>query len=213
MIPTAAVERTAIHDEMSTLQKISHMPLGIAAVLVLLLVFYQYKSLDSNWNRRGEFAGLILCVALFIAAIATSLVMHNDMADNGHVEQRLGTAEYVIVAVAIVSFAVLVFLKYRFGHVWEWSDQKPTWGMWCYIFLGLFLVTLGITTAHFFKGNSHWRKHKKTEAHRQMRLSREFEIYNMWHMQFHVYAGHTAIFIVLLYWALYLNDLKPAGRT
>ena len=97
---------------------------------------------------------------------------------------------------------MLVVLKYFSYAKWGWNSTKP-WlhlqSLWCFSRSASWRLCIR-------GGNSHWRQHKKTDAHKTAALSQEFEIYNLWHIQFHVYAGYSAVFIVLLYGAMQEND-------
>ena len=212
MTESTVVSRERLHDEMANLEQISHIPLMVAAIMatwLLIKTVWMIKGDQVPQRKRYlEPAGLAVCVLLFIAAIATSVAMHVDMGDNGHVELHLGRAEYGTVAAAILSFSVLVVLKYFKGAKWGWNSDSKPWGYICRVFLVLFAVSSIVAIVHFAVGNSHWRQHKKTDAHKMAALSQEFEIYNLWHIQFHVYAGYSAVFIVLLYGAMQENDKK-----
>lgn len=201
----ATVERIPLHDEMGKLQMISHAPLVGAAVTATILLFAQAFTVRENPSKEAklEIAALVVCVSLFYAAIALSLAMHIDMEDNGHVEYHLGKAEYGTVGAAILAFFVLVLVKWCYGPSWDLgTTTKPKMGVLYSLLFALFALTAALAGYHFGVGNGYWRTHKQTEAHRTEQLSRAFEIYNLWHMQFHVYAGYAALFIVLLYGAL-----------
>jgi prepilin signal peptidase PulO-like enzyme (type II secretory pathway) len=204
----ATVERIPLHDEMGKLQMISHAPLIAAAATATILLFAQAFTVRGNPSRvaKCEITALVVCVILFYAAVALSLLMHIDMEDNGHVEYHLGKAEYGTVGAAILAFLVLVLVKGYYGPSWKLgTSTEPKIGVLYYLLLALFALTALLAGYHFGVGNGYWRTHKQTEAHQTEQLSRAFEIYNLWHMQFHVYAGYAALFIVLLYGALRHN--------
>lgn len=177
---------TQLHREMETLEQISHIPLVIAW-LIAVGIWCTYNSTKYDWEKDW----LAISVLLMVTAIGCSIAMHEDMADDGHVDYTLGLAEYWFVGLAIVSLVLQIVRRWlKLG--WTKVRSDPL----CQCFFILALCSIAVAVGHFVKGNAYWRAHKEAAS------LEDYELYNLWHIQFHVYGGYAAMFVLLFYGAL-----------
>lgn len=193
---------------MNHAQGYSHAALYI---VVLMTAHMGFRSWVEKWNGdgRAKVAMLFAVFTLMMAASFTvSVFMHQDINDGEVDDQALGTAEYATIGVTFLMAVVLALGLWgtNEGSVWN-SIKAPFYyePLFKYLIAGM-LGCCGVMGSLFFLGREHYKEHKKDD---RRGWTEHYEIYNVYHVQWHIWAGFFSFILALVLFILMKRRFKP----